>query len=139
MALPMMNGSWSERQVAELLHLTLSIKKWFIETDEFDHAERRLLNFGHTWGHAVETATSFKIPHGHAVAIGMLASICFTKNESGTTRLKKHCIDILKSSIRLSQLKEFDRNMFLEAFKETNSTDNYHLIVQITKQLGVNE
>ena len=50
----------------------LCAKKWFIEIDEFDRAERRLLNFGHTFGHALEAATEFSVNHGVAVVIGML-------------------------------------------------------------------
>jgi 3-dehydroquinate synthase len=58
----------------ELLFLVLRLKKWFIEIDEFDQKERQLLNFGHTFGHALEAATDFRIPHGIAVAMGVLAA-----------------------------------------------------------------
>lgn len=47
-------------------------KKKFIEIDEFDHGERVKLNFAHTFGHAIETVTEYRIPHGTAVAIGMI-------------------------------------------------------------------
>ena len=40
--------------------LSLKSKKWFIETDEFDQKERLLLNFGHTFGHAIETFQQYK-------------------------------------------------------------------------------
>lgn len=62
-------------QAAALLHHVLSAKKWFVETDEFDHKERRLLNFGHTFGHALESATSFSVSHGVGVALGMLCAV----------------------------------------------------------------
>jgi 3-dehydroquinate synthase len=55
----------------ELIRDTLLIKKDFIERDELDVGPRRLLNFGHTFGHAYESATNYQIPHGVAVAIGM--------------------------------------------------------------------
>jgi 3-dehydroquinate synthase len=50
----------------------LSIKIDFITADEFDLGKRNLLNFGHCFGHAVESITNFSIPHGQAVVIGML-------------------------------------------------------------------
>jgi 3-dehydroquinate synthase len=50
----------------------LCIKRGFIEDDEFDRGRRNLLNYGHCFGHAVETATGFAVPHGQAVVIGML-------------------------------------------------------------------
>ena len=59
----------------ELIVLTLSAKKWFIEVDEFDKKERLLLNFGHTVGHALESASNFRIPHGIAVGIGCLVEM----------------------------------------------------------------
>lgn len=50
---------------------SLEIKQQFIEIDEFDRGPRNVLNYGHTFGHALESATHFAIPHGIAVTIGM--------------------------------------------------------------------
>ncbi len=49
----------------------LDIKKPFIEKDEFDRKERQIFNYGHSFGHALESATEFAIPHGIAVTMGM--------------------------------------------------------------------
>ena len=63
-------------------------KKEIIEQDEFELGNRKLLNFGHTLGHAIETFYNYdKYTHGQAVAIGMAyiikscekLSICSTK------------------------------------------------------------
>ncbi len=48
------SSSMTAEQTERILLLSLLSKKWFIEVDEFDRAERLLLNFGHTFGHAVE-------------------------------------------------------------------------------------
>ena len=50
---------------------SLSIKKEVIELDEFDQAERRIFNYGHTFGHAIEVLSDYKVPHGQAVTYGM--------------------------------------------------------------------
>ena len=50
---------------------SLDIKKNYIEIDEFDKGPRNKFNYGHSFGHAIEAATDFKIPHGIAVTIGM--------------------------------------------------------------------
>lgn len=60
---------------AALIEHVLRAKKWFVEVDEFDRAERQLLNFGHSFGHAWEAACDFAVPHGVGVAIGMLAAV----------------------------------------------------------------
>lgn len=53
------------------IHRSLLIKKRFIEIDEFDRGVRNIFNFGHSFGHAIEAATNFAIPHGIAVTMGM--------------------------------------------------------------------
>lgn len=58
---------------------SLQAKKHFIEIDEFDQKERLLLNFGHTFGHAVEGASHYAIPHGIAVGVGILCSLAFQR------------------------------------------------------------
>ncbi len=58
-----------------VVELSLRSKKWFVEIDEFDRKERLILNFGHTFGHAIETASDFAIGHGVAVGLGMLAAL----------------------------------------------------------------
>ncbi|MBQ26687.1 MAG: 3-dehydroquinate synthase [Nitrospiraceae bacterium] len=50
---------------------SLEIKKLKIEADEFDRDERLVMNYGHSFGHAIESATDYAIPHGIAVTIGM--------------------------------------------------------------------
>jgi len=50
---------------------SLEIKKVKVEADEFDRNERLIMNYGHSFGHAIESATDYSIPHGIAVTIGM--------------------------------------------------------------------
>jgi len=52
------------------IHCSLRIKQGYIEGDEFDVGPRRVFNYGHSFGHAIEAATHFGIPHGIAVSIG---------------------------------------------------------------------
>lgn len=58
--------------VIRYVRSSLEFKKPFIEADEFDRNERILLNFAHTFGHAIEVVSNYEIPHGTAVAIGMI-------------------------------------------------------------------
>lgn len=57
--------------LAEYTRRSLLIKKRFIELDEFDQGPRNILNYGHSFGHAIESATEFEVPHGIAVTMGM--------------------------------------------------------------------
>jgi 3-dehydroquinate synthase len=53
---------------------SMSVKQPYIEADEYDRGIRNLLNYGHTFGHAYESATQYRIPHGIAVILGMLTA-----------------------------------------------------------------
>jgi 3-dehydroquinate synthase len=55
----------------KLIESSLAIKKSYIEIDEFDRNERLVFNYGHTFGHAIESITNYSIPHGVAVSFGM--------------------------------------------------------------------
>lgn len=61
----------SPSQLKNYLIESLRIKKNIIEIDEFDKNERNIFNYGHTFGHAIETISRYKISHGQAVTIGM--------------------------------------------------------------------
>jgi 3-dehydroquinate synthase len=54
-----------------LIARSLAIKREYIEQDEFDRKERQVLNYGHSFGHALESLSNYRIPHGVAVSYGM--------------------------------------------------------------------
>lgn len=54
-----------------LILRSLMIKKDIIEKDEFDKDYRNILNYGHTFGHAIESVTNYEVSHGQAVTMGM--------------------------------------------------------------------
>ena len=65
------------RPDAELIRAAASIKCGVVERDEFETGERRVLNLGHTVGHAVEwwqavSEVTLRVSHGEAVAIGLV-------------------------------------------------------------------
>lgn len=59
--------------IEEIINKCVEIKCEVVEADERDLGDRMLLNFGHTIGHAIEKLTDYRITHGDAVAIGMVA------------------------------------------------------------------
>ena len=80
-----------------LIKESLAIKKKVIEIDEFDTGERNLFNFGHSFGHALEVATGYSMPHG-IVSFGMrVASIISVElglaKFSDFSQLRAHCFD----------------------------------------------
>lgn len=62
----------AEHNIDEIIRRSLKIKKQVVEKDETENGLRRVLNFGHTIGHGVETAEEGRLIHGECVALGML-------------------------------------------------------------------
>ncbi len=60
-----------QRNIEEIVRACLLVKRDAVQRDERDTGARMTLNFGHTFGHAIESAGAYALPHGHAVAAGM--------------------------------------------------------------------
>lgn len=60
-----------KKNYINIIKISSLIKKSIIEIDEFDENERKVLNYGHSIGHALETTSNYFIPHGIAVLIGI--------------------------------------------------------------------
>ncbi len=71
-------GEARPESLREIVWDSLAIKQKFIEEDEFDKGVRNLLNYGHTFGHAYESATDYGIPHGISVTLGVLTATFFS-------------------------------------------------------------
>ena len=78
---------------------SLEIKKEYIEKDEFDKGPRLVFNYGHSFGHAIEAATDFAIPHGIAVSIGCdMANYCAFRLGISTEKIWKSMNPTLKAN-----------------------------------------
>jgi 3-dehydroquinate synthase len=60
-----------KNKIENLTRRSLEIKKSMIEIDEFDLGPRHIFNYGHSFGHALESVTDYQIPHGIAVSFGI--------------------------------------------------------------------
>jgi 3-dehydroquinate synthase len=60
--------------LSELIAHNVGIKARIVEADPFEKGERAHLNFGHTFGHAIESVSRFSYSHGQSVALGMCAA-----------------------------------------------------------------
>lgn len=64
-----------ERMIA----LNVEVKAGIVEQDEREHSERMLLNLGHTFGHALEKVSQYRIAHGQAVAYGLAYASAYSQ------------------------------------------------------------
>jgi 3-dehydroquinate synthase len=64
----------------KLVETCCRIKKSIVEIDEKEQGLRRILNFGHTLGHAIEAQSDYAVAHGEGVALGMIAASRISEN-----------------------------------------------------------
>lgn len=86
--------------IEKIIARCVELKRDVVAKDEFDKGDRQLLNFGHTMAHSIEKCSNFEIPHGSAVAIGMVIAA--------------------KASTALGWSKEDCTNAIIEANKNNN-------------------
>jgi len=125
----------------DLILLSLESKRYFIEEDEFDTGIRKLLNFGHSFGHAVESASNFAIPHGVAVLIGLIAACEYeTSITSKQSGLLKHVSLKLLSEIMVSvrdSLESFDLTSFGSAIAKDKKNTPIELVLVLPAEKGL--
>jgi 3-dehydroquinate synthase len=84
-----------------------------VEKDEFDKGPRALFNYGHTFGHAIEVISDFKVSHGQAVTRGMdIANFISLKENKITYSIFKENRSILEKNfpgikININQIDRF--------------------------------
>ncbi len=85
--------------------INCSIKADVVEQDEKENGLRAILNFGHTIGHAVESAYDFKMTHGECVGIGMVGAsyIAYKRNmiDESTLNRIENVLDMYGFKIRV--------------------------------------
>lgn len=119
------------------IFLSLEKKKWFIEVDEFDKKERRLLNFGHSFGHALEAATNFKIPHGIAVFIGMTCALNFSSSPKSTLELKTWILEEISLVSHRVNVGELTNQKFLNALQKDKKNTGGQLCLILPDSYGI--
>ncbi|MGD0217864.1 MAG: 3-dehydroquinate synthase [Desulfobaccales bacterium] len=73
----------NREELLEVIYRAAAVKAEVVAQDEREGGRRRLLNFGHTLGHGLEQASSFRLAHGRAVAWGMLAALHLSERLAG--------------------------------------------------------
>ena len=113
------------------------IKADVVSRDERESDLRRILNFGHTIGHALETTVGFGIlKHGEAVAYGMIAA-SYISHDMGYLNRKER--DLLESTIRnlpLPELTQIDTTTLLETIKHDKKVRAGRVHFVVLKGLG---
>ena len=91
--------------------------------DAREQGQRRLLNFGHTLGHGLEAASGYKLPHGRAVALGMLMALHLSERLAHLPQAEsRRGQDLLKRFGYARNLPRLDREAVLTALTRDKKT-----------------
>lgn len=121
--------------LSDMIFNSLKLKNHILKIDPLDQGLRLKMNYGHSFGHALESATNFGIPHGIAVTIGLdMANYVAYKTDKLTTIEFNTLHSVLSSNIKTSDFVEFDFIHFISALKndKKNDSENYNLIIPIS-------
>jgi 3-dehydroquinate synthase len=123
----------SKIDLYNLIQQNALLKTHVVKRDEKENGERKLLNFGHTLGHAIENM--YQLPHGHSVSIGMVYACKLSENQIGFKETNR-VIELLKryelpTEYKFNKLEVFE-NMKKDKKKE-NDKMNYILLKKIGK------
>jgi 3-dehydroquinate synthase len=122
-----------QQSICDLLQRNAVIKCKVVQKDEFEKGDRRLLNFGHTLGHALEN--QYELSHGQAIAIGMTYACHISEQLTGFKQTER--VASLLEKYNLPTYADFDKAKAFGVLKMDKKRErkemNYVLLDKIGK------
>ena len=116
------------KNIDKIIEESLKIKRFVVETDEKEAGLRKILNFGHTIGHAIESQNNLtELYHGECVALGMLY-VC-------SNAVKARLLPVLKK-LNLHTKIDIDTNTILEAISHDKKKSGDKVTVVFVEKVG---
>ena len=119
---------------------SIEIKKQVVEADPFEKGLRKILNFGHTIGHAIESEsleTEFPLLHGEAIVIGMIIE-AFLAEQKGILSTEDR-VEICDGFASLYALSTIDMNLFpqlMEWMSHDKKNENHEIKFSLVNKIG---
>ena len=133
----LLNQKLNQKLLKKMIIKSLLIKKKFIEIDEFDTGKRLILNYGHSFGHALEKVTNYQISHGLAVAHGInISNFVSLKKKYIRFNIYKDIKTEMSKIVNLKKMKKINLKFFLENLKKDKKNKNGEIRVVLTKGYG---
>ena len=127
----MLSDCLSADKVEAFIGKCVTAKKEIVEADEKDKGVRALLNLGHTFGHAIEKLSRFKIAHGVAVAMGIRVATKVAVGAKVTTLDNAEKIEALLDRYNMPKAIEYKKKDFIDAIwlDKKRTTDGINLVL----------
>lgn len=121
----------------QLIYRAVKIKAAIVERDERERGERRLLNLGHTFAHAIEKNVSMM--HGEAVSIGLCMAACFSRQLGEMSEAEVHRIERLLERLTLPTSLDIPRFKLIRAMKRDKKKEGEFIHWVIPLRIGTCE
>lgn len=127
--------------INDVVYHSLQIKKSVVEKDPYEKGLRKILNFGHTIGHAIEAYSleneKESLLHGEAIAIGMICEAYLSVRRSGLTEselleIKK----VLLTHFPKHDISSFDTNKLLEIMSIDKKNEGTTIMAALLSEIG---
>lgn len=102
--------------IEKLIYNSVVIKSSIVNRDEKEEGERRKLNFGHTFGHAIEGTTG--VPHGEAVSLGMVVASALSVKRGHLPAEDSERVEELLKNLKLPAQIKLDREKVFDALRK---------------------
>ena len=125
------------KPIIKLIHNSLMAKKKIIEKDELETNLRRVLNYGHTFGHALEAATDNKINHGMAVIWGIdIANFISNQMNMLSEKNFNQLHNIIKKNFPIKYKKQFSTKKILNLVKKDKKFESNKINMALLQNPG---
>lgn len=121
----------------EIVYLCCDKKRQVVEEDELDTGLRMILNFGHTFGHAIEKQGNYQVyTHGEAVAVGMVMACRYGEKIGLTKSGTRARMEEVLQRFRLPVSAEISKDVFLQAISHDKKGSGNLLNLILLKEIG---
>lgn len=126
--------SQNSSELKELIHHSVDYKLSLVAQDEKENGIRRILNFGHTFGHAIERNNLYN--HGESVALGMILAARISERHCGFSPVDTERMVMLLDRIGLPVLANFDDDLLMANMALDKKKDADHIYFIFLNRLG---
>ncbi len=123
--------------ILRLVEESVKVKVQVVECDEKEQGERRILNFGHTFGHAIEALGG--VSHGEAVSIGMMIAARWSVDECGLPKDQIARLEQLLVKLGLPVTTEAKVEDILRGLMRDKKRENEAIYLVLLKEIGKTE
>ncbi len=124
----------NEKLLLDIIQKNVFIKKRIIEKDPFEKGERKLLNFGHTLGHAIEN--TYQLFHGQAVAIGMYFACQLSQHLSTFSTKETQQVQNLIHQYHLPHIYSYDIEKIFSILKMDKKRERNDIHFVLLERIG---